>query len=67
MMGCGVSKEENSLAEINLIHRVCLLIENKNPTIDTIWEILKYLPDRNRKLWNGCWSTPLGKFGLGRV
>ena len=60
-MGCGVSKEENNVAEINLIHRVCLLIENKNPSIDTIWDILKNLPERNRKLWNGCWSTPLGK------
>jgi hypothetical protein len=60
MMGCGASNVKN-VEEINLIHRVCLMIENKNPTVETVWQTLKDLQNRGRLRWNGCWSTPLGK------
>ena len=58
-MGCGASRSVPNTDEIDLIHRICILIENKNPTAETVWELLKDLPNRDRKLWKDCWSTPL--------
>ena len=59
-MGCGASQDLVDNDEVDLIHRICILIENKHPSAETIWELLKKLPNRDRKLWKGCWSTPLG-------
>ena len=50
-MGCGATRTIPDPDEIDLIHRICILIENKNPTAETVWDLLKDVPNRNRKLF----------------